>query len=245
MAPAERPNWLAAMRRDWDARARENPRAYINWPDVADQEEAFFASGRSDYASYVGPFLDRMKIDSRGKTALEIGCGIGRLSRCLAEDFEQVIGVDVSPEMVAKAESYQLPRLTFRAVSGGDLAGIAGASVDFVLSFAVFQHVPDKSAILKYFEETARVLRPGGFFRLHLKGLWTVALGRWLIEAGISEKRGRAIKLPFVRLRYLDTWQGRSVPLPEVRETCRRCGLEILDVEGPWTNMMWVGGRKG
>src|SRR6266849_3571905 len=151
---------------------------------------------------------------------------------------------DLSSEMVAKAESYQLPRLTFRAVSGGDLAGIAGDSVDFVLSFAVFQHVPDKSAILKYFEETARVLRPGGFFRLHLKGLWTLALGRWLIEAGISEKRGRAIKLPFVRLRYLDTWQGRSVPLPEVRETCRRCGLEILDVESPWTNMMWVGGRK-
>jgi cyclopropane fatty-acyl-phospholipid synthase-like methyltransferase len=244
MARSESPKWLEAMRRDWDARARENPRAYINWPDIPDQEEAFFASGRADYAKYVGPFLGKMQIDPRGKTALEIGCGIGRLSRCLAEEFSQVIGVDVSPEMVAKASSYGLPGLTFRAVSGGDLAGIKDSSVDFVLSFAVFQHVPDKNAILRYFEETARVLRRGGFFRLHLKGLWTLALGRWLIEAGFSEKRGRLSKLPFVRLRYLDTWQGRSVPLPEAREACRRCGLEVLDVESPWTNMMWLGGRK-
>ena len=38
-------DWLSAIRRDWDARARENARAYINWPDVANEEGAFFAFG--------------------------------------------------------------------------------------------------------------------------------------------------------------------------------------------------------
>lgn len=241
-------SWLEAMRRDWDARARENPRVYINWPNVPDQEVAFFASGREDYARYVRPFLEKMRFDPRGKTALEIGCGIGRLARCLAEDFGEVIGVDVSPEMIARAKAAAAPRTRFLAVSGGGLEGVETSSVDFVLSFAVFQHVPDKEAIFRYFEETARVLRPAGIFRLHMKGLWTLPLGRLLVEAGFSEKRFgfRNVfrKIPFVRVRFLDTWQGRSIPPPEAGRLCKRLGLEVTDIEAPWTKMMWIGGRK-
>jgi SAM-dependent methyltransferase len=241
--------WLDAIRRDWDTRARENARAYINWPDIANEEGAFFASGREDYAKYVTPFLQRMRFDPHGKVGLEIGCGIGRIARRMVEDFEQYIGVDVSPEMIRKASFYELPRATFQAVSGGDLNGIADSSVDFVLSFAVFQHVPDKEAIFSYFAETARVLRPGGIFRLHMKGLWTLALGRLQIEGGFSNSgasfaKTRLTTVPFVRLRYLDTWQGRSIRPAEARGKCESLGLEILETEGEWTTMMWVGGRK-
>lgn len=232
------------MRRDWDARARENPHAYINWPGVAAEEEAFLASGREDYARYVTPFLAKMHFDPRGKTTLEIGCGIGRLTRCFVDDFTGVIGVDVSPEMIARAKMQGLRRTEFHEVPGGSLEGIKGASVDFVFSFAVFQHIPDRESILGYLRETARVLRSGGIFRLHLKGLWTLALGRILLEAGWNEKRGRERKLPFVRLRWLDTWQGRSITLPEARAALKAAGLQVLEVEGAWSNMMWLGGRK-
>jgi len=244
--PEER--WLDAIRRDWDVRARENARAFINWPDVADEEGAFFASGREDYATYVTPFLKRTKFDPRGKVGLEIGCGIGRIARRMVEDFGQYIGVDVSPEMIRKASSYELPRARFQVVSGGDLNGMADSSVDFVLSFAVFQHVPDKEAIFNYFAETARVLRPRGMFRLHMKGLWALGLGRLQVEAGFSNgaslPRARWTKLPFVRLRYLDTWQGRSIRPAEAKARCASLGLEVLETEGEWTTMMWVGGRK-
>ena len=240
--------WLDAIRRDWDVRARENARAFINWPDVADEEGAFFASGREDYATYVTPFLKRTKFDPRGKVGLEIGCGIGRIARRMVEDFGQYIGVDVSPEMIRKASSYELPRARFQVVSGGDLNGMADSSVDFVLSFAVFQHVPDKEAIFNYFAETARVLRPRGMFRLHMKGLWALGLGRLQVEAGFSNgaslPRARWTKLPFVRLRYLDTWQGRSIRPAEAKARCASLGLEVLETEGEWTTMMWVGGRK-
>lgn len=244
----EKNSWLDAIRRDWDTRAKEDARAYINWPDVANNESAFFASGGEDYERYVAPFLKKMRFDPRGKVGLEIGCGIGRIARRMIEDFGEYIGVDVSPEMIRKASSYGLPRATFQAVSGGDLAGIASASVDFVLSFAVFQHVPDKQAIFNYFAETARVLRRGGLFRLHMKGLWTLALGRLALEAGFSNKTlfgGAApTRIPFVRLRYLDTWQGRSIRPAEAIAKCKSLGLEVLDTEGEWTTMMWVGGRK-
>lgn len=240
--------WLEKIQRDWDARARENPRAYINWPGVADEDEAFFLSGREDFERYIAPFLACMRFDPTGKISLEIGCGIGRLARWVAPHFGGYIGVDVSPEMVRRAAALGIPNAKFRAVSGGDLSDVESASVDFVYSFAVFQHVPDKAAIFNYFAETSRVLRPGGIFRLHMKGLWSLALGRWMIEAGISEKSGRRkkrhVRMPFVRVRYLDTWQGRSIRPREAVEKCSSLGLEVEDLEAPLTPMMWVGGRK-
>src|SRR5271156_2996571 len=243
-SPNTEKSWLDAIRRDWDTRARENARAYINWPDVPNEEDAFFASGKTDYDLYVTPFLKKMSFEPRGKTALEIGCGIGRIARWMSQDFAQYIGVDVSPEMISKASSYNLPRAQFQSVSGADLAGIPNESVDFVWSFAVFQHVPDKRAIFNYFREAARVLRPGGIFRLHMKGLWTLALGRMQIEAGLSLATARSTRFPFVRLRYLDTWQGRSIRPAEAKAKCESLGLEVLETECEWTTMMWVGGRK-
>jgi SAM-dependent methyltransferase len=236
---------LEAIRRDWDTRARENPRAYINWPYVPNEENAFFESGRVDYERFVTRFLKRMNFDPRGKSALEIGCGIGRIARWMSQDFGQYVGVDVSPEMVRKASAYAFPRTTFQAVSGGDLAAIASESVDFVFSFAVFQHVPDKNAILNYFAETARVLRPGGVFRLQMKGLWSLPIGSLALEAGLSEKITLAgAHIPFVRLRHLDTWQGCSIPHRTAVRECESLGLRVQDVEGQWTVMMWIGGSK-
>lgn len=58
-SPNTEKSWLDAIRRDWDTRARENARAYINWPDVPNEEDAFFASGKTDYDHYVTPFLKK------------------------------------------------------------------------------------------------------------------------------------------------------------------------------------------
>jgi SAM-dependent methyltransferase len=246
--PITAKTWLDAIRRDWDARALENARAYINWPDVPNEENAFFASGQADYQRYVTPFLKKMQFDPREKVALEIGCGIGRIARWMSQDFAGYIGVDVSPEMIRKASSYEFARTTFQAVSGGDLSGIPSESVDFVWSFAVFQHVPDKNAIFNYFRETARVLRPDGIFRLHMKGLWTLPLGRLVVEAGFPgpTREGKIPRfgLPFVRLRHLDTWQGRSIRPDEAVKQFESAGLQVLDSEFEWTPMMWLGGRK-
>ncbi|HTU35015.1 MAG TPA: class I SAM-dependent methyltransferase [Candidatus Acidoferrum sp.] len=235
---------LEAIRRDWDARAKEDARHYINWPDIPNDEGAFFESGRVDYRRFVLAFFRRMGFEPPGKAALEIGCGIGRIARWMAQDFATYMGVDVSPEMVRKASEYAIPNATFRTVSGADLSGIASASVDFVFSFAVFQHVPDKAAILNYFSETARVLRPGGVFRLQMKGLSALKFGTTAIEAGLTEKRFGGMRLPFVRVRRLDTWQGRSIAPGEAIRECTSRGLKVEDVEGRWTVMMWVGGRK-
>jgi hypothetical protein len=42
----------------------------------------------------------------------------------------------------------------------------------------------------------------------------------------------------------MDTWQGRSIGPAEALEKCESLGLEVKELEGPGTTMMWVGGRK-
>ncbi len=239
------PEVLKAIRRDWDSRAREDARHYINWPDIPNEEGAFFESGRQDYQRFVAPFLKRMNFDSRGKTALEIGCGIGRIARWMAQDFEQYIGVDVSPEMVRKAAAYALPHATFQTVSGAELGDIAAGSVDFVFSLGVFQHVPDGNVVVSYFTEIARVLRPGGIFRVQVKGLWAWRLGSLALEAGLSNKiKVGTIPAPFLRVRHLDTWQGTSISSRRAVRECRRRGLSVEEIEGKGTVLMWIGGRR-
>jgi hypothetical protein len=100
--------------------------------------------------------------------------------------------------------------------------------------------------ILNYLSETGRVLRPGGIFRLVLKGLWTRVLGSMALEAGLSRrfKVGGEMQVPFVRIRHLDTWQGRSIPPKEAVEECAKHGLDVQEIEGKWTVLMWIGGQK-
>jgi len=237
---------VGVMQQDWEQRARENARFYI-CTDIPDDEASFYASGARDYDRHVRPFLRAHSFDPASKVALEIGCGIGRMTRCFAQEFAEVIGVDVSPTMIEQARKSQLPRAHFLAGSGQDLAGVADGSVDFAFSFIVFQHIPEKNAILRYVEEAGRVLRPGGLFRFHLNGLPHVEFGGYLLESYLSDSprlpvvlRGR---IPMVRRRRMDTWMGHPVSVGDVRGACRRGGLEITEAAGRWTAEMWVGGR--
>ncbi|HMD30961.1 MAG TPA: class I SAM-dependent methyltransferase, partial [Candidatus Acidoferrales bacterium] len=182
------------------------------------------------------------------KTALEIGCGVGRMTAAFAQEFGEVIGIDVSPEMVKKARARELPGARFLVGSGCDLSGVEDRSADFAFSYIVFQHIPEKAVILRYFEEAARVLRPGGLFRFHVNGLPHVELGSLLIEGYLSTSpripRLLHNKIPLARRRRLDSWWGHPVSLRSIRATCARSGLEIAAVTGRWTAEMWVGGRK-
>ena len=160
-------------------------------------------------------------------------------------DFGQYIGVDVSPQMVRMASAYQIPRASFHAVSGADLRCIPDVSIDFVFSFAVFQHVPDLGAIYSDSFPKRHASCGGGVFRLQTKGLWSLVLGNVAIEAGLSPKpRLGPVRFPFARVRHLDTWQGRALAPPTAVRECGARGLKVDETEGKWTVLMWLGGHK-
>jgi SAM-dependent methyltransferase len=240
-------DWVGTMRKDWDQRARENAHFYI-CTDVASDEDVFFESGADDFDRLVRPWLARSNFDPAGKTALEIGCGIGRMTRWLAGAFQQVVGMDISPEMIERARSYNVANARFELGSGRDLRGIDPCSVDFVFSYIVFQHIPDRNVILEYFKEIGRVLRPGGLFRVHLNGLPYVDFGGRVLEGYISRSprlRKFGVKsVPFVRRRQLGSWLGHPIALTDLHPVLRSGDLRLQDVKGRWTDDMWVGGIK-
>jgi ubiquinone/menaquinone biosynthesis C-methylase UbiE len=88
---------------------------------------------------------------------LDAACGTGRHSEWLAAHGHEVVGVDASPDMLAKARA-KLPQARFEV---GDLAALPlpDASVDAALCALALVHLPDLRPALA---ELARVVRPGG-----------------------------------------------------------------------------------
>src|SRR5829696_4110067 len=89
----------------WDALGRRDPFSAILIPGTrraAWDVEAFFSTGRADALRFIAD-LTRIAPDAGRLRALDFGCGVGRITRTLADHFESVDGVDVARSMIARA----------------------------------------------------------------------------------------------------------------------------------------------
>jgi SAM-dependent methyltransferase len=99
-----------------------------------------------------------------GRIAVEIGCGIGRFLPPLAARGCVVLGIDVSPGMLAEAgrRCSHLPRAGLARTAGADLACLADATVDLVFAVDSFPYLVDAGLAAAHVAEAHRVLKPGG-----------------------------------------------------------------------------------
>jgi SAM-dependent methyltransferase len=153
-----------SMRAFWDQRAKEdafffvdNRLAYRD-PDLT----RFWAEGERDLDTLLGALEVAVE---PGDRVLEIGCGVGRLTRVLAGRAAVVQALDVSARMLELAEHHnpELDNVEWILGDGSTLASIESAGVDRCVSHVVFQHIPDPEITLGYVRELGRVLRPGGW----------------------------------------------------------------------------------
>lgn len=169
---------LEKMREDWDRRARENARYYVNTACREWTDEEFFASGERTVAEEI--LTDMTNIcqgkDPRQMRVLEIGCGAGRVTRALAGVFGEVWGVDISGEMVerARAALAAFPGARVFQNNGKDLSVLGDVQFDFAFSSIVFQHIPSREIIVNYVREVGRLLRPGALFKFQVQGDSTI-----------------------------------------------------------------------
>jgi ubiquinone/menaquinone biosynthesis C-methylase UbiE len=101
-------------------------------------------------------------------TVLDVGCGPGTLALELARRAPglTVIGVDISPDMVAVARAAAAQKgqdVRFEVADGAALPFPDGA-IDLVVSTLSMHHWERKAAVLA---ELARVVRPGGAIRIY------------------------------------------------------------------------------
>jgi SAM-dependent methyltransferase len=106
-----------------------------------------------------------VRVDRQARI-LDYGCSYGRLVGLLAErGFENVEGVDVAPNLIARAHEQQ-PDARFTVIDSPPRLNDRDGSVDAVLLFAVLTCVPTDGGQRELVAELSRVLRPGGFLYL-------------------------------------------------------------------------------
>lgn len=105
--------------------------------------------------------------DSR-RRVLEIGSGRGALLRQLLQEGHRVQGVEINQDRIDESRRL-FGALPITKVDGPTLP-FADASFDVVLSFDVFEHIPDTDAHLR---EVQRVLTPRGRYLLQTPNKWT------------------------------------------------------------------------
>jgi len=157
-------------------------------------------------------------------TALDAACGTGRHAEYLTGLGHQVIGVDSSPEMLARARR-RVPQASFAT---GDLHQLPAAdeTLDLVVCALSLTHVPALRPVLAEF---SRVLRPGG--HLVVSDIHVISLYLGGVPA-VSEPAGRTGLLPASR--YLAS---------DYLAAAIRLGLQVRSCAEPrWPASNLVGG---
>ncbi len=120
-----------------------------------DRPEEQRTESRETFASKTGFTPTALK----GKTILDVGCGMGRFAEVAASYGANVVGVDLSVAVEAANRNLgALPNTAFLQADVFDLP-FRPESFDFIYSIGVLHHTPDTRAA---FSQLPRLLRPGG-----------------------------------------------------------------------------------
>jgi len=134
-----------------------------SWGKVAGWYDDLLKEDDTYQAKVILPNLERLVAVKPGETVLDLACGQGFFSRALAATGAKVIGVDISKELIVKAQETKTtnnanPVVYFVAPSH-DLSMIKSGSITMVIMVLALQNIEKMKETL---EECARVLSPKG-----------------------------------------------------------------------------------
>ncbi len=188
---------------------------------------AFFATGENDI---LGIFreMEQRGIRPNLDTALDFGCGVGRISRALSARFETVIGTDVSEAMLEEARRVNscFKNLKFVRNSPDRLDTVEPRTVDFVYTAIVLQHMPrDRQEV--FLTSLCGALRPGGVMafhtpsrRLYSNRVWAAV--KWTARSIRSTWR----RLTGSNRRHMEM---HCLPRDRVEQLLNDSGLDLVD----------------
>ena len=106
-------------------------------------------------------FIERY-IDINGQRIVDVGCGGGILTEGLAKKGADVLGIDLSEDLIDIADLHSLEsgvNAHYQKISAETLAEQQPASFDHVMCMEMLEHVPDPASII---DACARLVKPGG-----------------------------------------------------------------------------------
>lgn len=210
------------MKKEWNERTKMNP-LFVIATDHSETEQDFWNSGIVECNNILG--VDAMRFqkivehrEPSKMNVLEIGCGIGRILIPMKKIFGNVVGIDISSEMVLLGQKYvsDIPNCSIIENNGVDLSEFSDNSFDFCYSFIVFQHIPDKNIVEKYISEVSRVLKPNCLFRFQVRGT-------------ISTKPHE-----------ITTWDGVQFTSDEIHKIAQENNFEIIEEGNDTEEYYWL-----
>lgn len=150
---------------DWEKNAEQDPYwAVLTSPQHTWDLQDFFETGAIEIRKLLA-YINQQSIPfSPHGTALDFGCGTGRLTRALSHFFDKTIGVDVSSNMIQEAAKANktYPSIEFIWNPQPNLKIFENEQFDFIYSNIVLQHI-DKRQQLDYLKEFSRILKKTGW----------------------------------------------------------------------------------
>jgi SAM-dependent methyltransferase len=227
----------------WDRRAEEDPFFFVDnrlsyrQPDL----DRFWSEGERDLDLLLAAVGARVEPTD---TVLEIGCGVGRLTRVLSARATAVKALDVSSRMLEHAREHnrRLGNVEWVLGDGASLASIETGSIDACISHVVFQHIPDPAITLGYVVEIGRVLRPGGWAAFQVSNDARVHTRRPLrtrIRLAVDAATGRA-----PHGQEDPRWRGSMVELDDLGAAAAEGSMDLERVVGGGTQMCCVLTRR-
>lgn len=230
-----------SMRRFWDRRAREDAAYFVD-------NRLRYGRGDLDRLWAEGEraletFSELLGIEvGRSDTVLEIGCGVGRMTRAIAARAGEVVALDVSVEMLNEARRLNpnLTNVTWMSGDGVSLAGIGDASVDAAISHVVFQHIPDPAITLGYVREIGRVLVPGGWAALQVSNQPAIHKPRRIPVLGRVRRLALEALRRVPRGQASPYWVGSAVELDSLAAAASTGRMAVELVTGAGTQFCLV-----
>jgi 2-polyprenyl-6-hydroxyphenyl methylase/3-demethylubiquinone-9 3-methyltransferase len=217
---------------------------------------------------YTLKILEKLEINPKGKTALEVGCGGGLLCEEIAGIGFNTIGIDPSDQSIITALKHSSDNgLKITYINGtGEKLPLHDNTCDVVFCCDVLEHVQD---LPKVISEISRVLKPGGIFlydtfnRTLLSNLVGIKIlqdwERWAIMPPHLHEWKMFIKpseIKWLLSQNYFTWKEHRGVMPNVSVlriwrylhlrakgelTYEEFGKKFLMVESNFTNVMYMG----
>jgi SAM-dependent methyltransferase len=156
---------LDKLKNDWENLAETDPLWAIltdstktgrKW-DVAE----FMATGDAEITTVMGYLARSGYLPDYKGTALDFGCGVGRLTQALAQRFASCVGVDISQQMIHQAQSLNRYINCRYVVNSDARLPFEDESFSYIYSNIVLQHVPQRFSE-QYLREFVRLLTQDG-----------------------------------------------------------------------------------
>lgn len=137
------------------------------------------------------PIMKKMFPDVKGKDVLDLGCGVGEMSRyCAKNGAKSVLGLDISNNMIGEArQNNDCPNVQFEVLGMEELDKI-DKKFDVIFSSLAFHYIEDFEKLMK---DISNLLNDGGILLFSQENPLVTAS---ILEEGVSkyiEKNGKRI----------------------------------------------------